>query len=241
MPSSGLPATPKDPPPGRAHPSRHRNSARPRAPWRESLTAGVQFFGSFLRRPARVGSLVPSSRALARVMVAGDILERARVVVELGPGTGAFTGLILDRMSAGALFLAVELDEGHARRLQQRFAGARVIHGSAEHLPRYVRRLGAGAVDCVVSGLPWTNMKGPMQDRILQAITSVLSPEGCFATFSYIHARWFPGAVGFRSRLSRHFRQVAASRIVWRNLPPAVVYTCHQPCGDRLREPGADA
>ena len=65
---------------------------------------GLRLFGQFLRRPGAVGAVVPSSAELAeRITAAGDV-ERARVVVELGPGTGVVT---LAVMSTSRVSLSV--------------------------------------------------------------------------------------------------------------------------------------
>ena len=49
------------------------------------------FVREFVRSPLRTASIVPSSSRLAEQMVAALPAEGDPVVVELGPGTGAFT------------------------------------------------------------------------------------------------------------------------------------------------------
>ena len=60
------------------------------------LIEHLEFFHAFIREPASVGALSPSSRALAMAMIDGFDLRHADTIVELGPGTGAFTGPILE-------------------------------------------------------------------------------------------------------------------------------------------------
>ena len=50
---------------------------------------------AFLAYPVRTGAIAPSSRFLAARMIEDMRLSEAGVVVELGPGTGAFTRAIL--------------------------------------------------------------------------------------------------------------------------------------------------
>jgi phosphatidylethanolamine/phosphatidyl-N-methylethanolamine N-methyltransferase len=161
-------------------------------------------------------------------MLADCDLRNAQVVVELGPGTGSFTRLILERIGKGSLFLAMELDEDSVRRLRVAFPDLEVHHRSAEGLPDLLDAHGRRA-DCVVSGLPWANMGAEVQDRILDGVVGSLRPHGVFTTFAYLHARWLPGAVRFRRRLDRRFGSVRMSPVVWRNLPPAFVYCCRHP------------
>jgi len=150
------------------------------------------------------------------------------MVVELGPGTGAFTRLILDRIGPETLFLALELDGACVKRLREHLHGLEIHQDSAEHLERHLKRLGVESADYVISGLPWSNMRRQVQDRILDAVVRSLAPKGVFTTFAYIHAAWLPTALRFRRRLREHFGSVRTSRIVWKNLPPAYVYRCRR-------------
>jgi phospholipid N-methyltransferase len=69
----------------------------------------IAFLQSFLREPASVGALSPSSKALARTMIEGFALKSADTVVELGPGTGAFTAPIREQIGRHTTFLTMEL------------------------------------------------------------------------------------------------------------------------------------
>src|SRR5262245_16672290 len=74
------------------------------------LDSPLRFLGAFMREPLTVGALWPSSKALARAVVDGCEFKPSATVVELGPGTGAFTKLLLDRLDARGRFIGVELN-----------------------------------------------------------------------------------------------------------------------------------
>jgi phospholipid N-methyltransferase len=186
----------------------------------------LQFLGAFLREPARVGSLAPSSPALAQAMLCGCDLKSARTVVEFGPGTGAFTRPILERIGRHTAFLALELDDEHVRGLRRRFPALSVYHDSAEQIQKYLAQHRRTKADYIISGLPWANMPVKAQEQILSAMLASLAPDGMFTTFAYVHACWLPRARRFRERLKKHFARVRTSRIVWKNVPPAFVYRC---------------
>ena len=186
----------------------------------------LEFFQAFIREPASVGALSPSSRALALAMIRGFPLERAHTVVELGPGTGAFTGPILDRIGRNTNFFVMELDPIHARGLRRRFPELTVYNDSAERMLEYLALHERQVADYIISGLPWANIPTENQDRIMDAILASLAPNGIFTTFAYLHARWLPKARQFRRALERRFAQVQTSPVIWRNLPPAFVYRC---------------
>ena len=185
-----------------------------------------RFFAAFLRRPATVGALMPSSAQLARALLEHCNLKSARTVVELGPGTGAVTRFILERIGPQTTFLAMELDPKATQNLRTRFPGLPVYSDSAEHLQKYLGRHGRKKAECIVSGLPWASMTTETQDRILDAILQTLKSGGMFTTFAYLHATWMPTARRFRERLEDRFGTVEVSRTVWRNVPPAYVYRC---------------
>ncbi|MER7273955.1 methyltransferase domain-containing protein [Dactylosporangium sp. NPDC000244] len=181
----------------------------------------------FLRHPLLTGAVAASSPALARQMTEGIGLERARTVVELGPGTGVFTDAILGRVAPGTRIVAIELNGHLAGRLADRYRGGpvEVVHGSAADVARLV----PGPVDVVVSGLPWTVMAEPVRRRILDAVTAVLTPAGAFTTFAYAHAAWTPPGRKFANDLRQRFGRTGTSRVVWRNLPPAFVHRAAAP------------
>jgi phosphatidylethanolamine/phosphatidyl-N-methylethanolamine N-methyltransferase len=184
---------------------------------------GLKFVQAFIREPFTVGSFWPSSSALSRALVGGCEFKPGDTVVELGPGTGNFTKLLLERLQGRGRMVALELSATNLSVLRKRFAPCEIIHDSAENLARYVE---ARSARCVVSGLAWGNMLPALQDRIFDAMLESLAPQGQFVAFGYIHAKWFPTSRRFRRRLLENFRRVEATPIVWRNLPPAFVYRC---------------
>ena len=185
-----------------------------------------RFLSAFLREPLTVGAFWPSSRALADLVVDGCDLRHRQTIVELGPGTGAFTELLLDRISSRSRFLAIELNEPNARELKRRFPQLEVHHESAARLRTCLSSSHNARADCIVSGLAWGNMLPATQDPIMDAILTSLEPGGLFTTFAYVHATWFPTSLRFRRWLFRNFQRIETTPIVWGNLPPAFVYRC---------------
>lgn len=192
------------------------------------LPEWLRFIAGFLRAPLSVGALGPSSQVLAEAMVHGFDLASCASVVELGPGTGAFTGRILAGIGKATTFLAIERDPIFARGLQGRYPGVVVYNDSAEKLAAYLARHGSNKVDYIVSGLPWASLPLRVQEDVFEAILASLAPDGVFSTFAYLHACWLPNAKRFRERLQGRFSSVEKSSVVWGNLPPAFVYRCRK-------------
>ena len=185
----------------------------------------LRFFGEFLRQPWTTGSVWPSSRVLSLAVVENCALCPDEFVVELGPGTGPFTELVIERINGQGRVVAVEINATNADVLRTRFPSCEVVTDSAEHLTRHFPRASA---DCIISGLAWGNMSSRLQDRIFRAVLKTLAPTGRFVGFAYAHARWFPATQRFRNSLERYFDRVEVTPIVWRNLPPAYVYRCYK-------------
>lgn len=185
----------------------------------------LHFLAEFVREPLKVGAILPSSKALSRVVVDASGIRPGNTVVELGPGTGAFTGLILQRVGGRGRLMAVELNPTHAEILRRRFPNCEVVQDSAENLTQHLQ---GEQADCIVSGLAWATMSPRLQHQIFRAILRSLKPGGQFVAFAYIHAAWMPTSRRFRKRLERHFKHVDTTPIVWRNLPPAFVFRCRR-------------
>ncbi|MGI3199573.1 class I SAM-dependent methyltransferase [Streptomyces sp. GLT-R25] len=189
----------------------------------------MTFFGEFLRSPLTVGAVAPSSGALARVVTAPVPGSGDPVVVELGPGTGAFTGAIQRRLGGRGRHIAVEINERFAARLAALHPGVDVALADAGSLAGVLGERGIERADVIVSGLPWVAFGENERRDVLAAVVDGLSESGAFTTFAYVHARWASPARRLLRSLEARFDEVVVGRTVWGNLPPALVYHCRRP------------
>src|SRR3712207_417414 len=121
---------------------------------RQNLTERLLFLRAFVTHPSRVGAVLPTSRKAVRDMLDLADVRGARVVVELGAGTGVYTREVLARLAPTARLLALEIDPQLARTLTAQLSDPRleVRCASAEHLDSHLE---GTAADVVVSGLPF--------------------------------------------------------------------------------------
>jgi phosphatidylethanolamine/phosphatidyl-N-methylethanolamine N-methyltransferase len=144
-----------------------------------------EFFRGFIRHPARVGSIVPSSHRLEQRLVRSARIREARTVVEFGPGTGGTTAAFLQAMSPTAQLLAIELDRDFYQHLCNAITDARfnLELGSAEHLADFLSARRMPAPDAIISGIPFSTMPPEVSDRVAAAIAKVLRPGGRFVAY----------------------------------------------------------
>lgn len=183
----------------------------------------LAMLGRFVRSPRTTGAVAPSSRALARAMVADLDLSGPVRVVELGPGTGVFTREIANHLGPAARCLAIDVDPGFVEQLHRRCPRVDAVCGSAADLPALTASAGFDRVDHIISGLPFASLPATVTADVLAGISAVLRPGGTFTTFQYVHGYPLPLAKAFREDMSARLGSRPTRHLVWRNLPPAYV------------------
>jgi phospholipid N-methyltransferase len=182
----------------------------------------IQFLRGFLQRPREVGSIIPSSRFLERRIVRASGIENARLIVELGPGTGGTTRAVLRAMHPEATLLAIEIHPRFASHLQSEIADPRLIvhEGSAADISEALARYGLGRPDVVLSGIPFSTMPRELGLAILRSAREALAPGGRFVAYQV------------RDRVAILGRQVfgrPSVQLELRNVPPMRVYRWDKP------------
>lgn len=186
------------------------------------------FLHEFIRNWKTVGAVAPSSPALASRMMEAAEVGRAQHVLELGPGTGAFTEAILDSMPHGSSYLGIELNETFVTQLKPRFPTMDFRIAGAQEFDFASYLVGKEPFDVVVSGLPWTAFPRWLQEGILGNVLPHLREGGRFATFAYYGFHRLPSGQRFRGLLHERLPGVETSRVVWGNVPPAFVYVARK-------------
>jgi len=156
-------------------------------------------------------------------------VEAARLVVELGAGTGTHTEDLLQRLGAQAQLLAFEIDPALAAGLHSKLPDPRlrVLTQSAEQLEVVLE---GRRPDVVVSALPFTSLPAGTGRVILQRTARVLAPGGVLLVLQYSPL--------LSSELSRLFGEVTR-RVSLLNLPPAFLFACREPTGGGRDGPAA--
>ncbi len=181
------------------------------------------FFREFLSNWQTTGAVAPSSAGLARRMMKAARVAEARCVLELGPGTGAFTRHIRQTLRPDARYLGLDMNPAFIASLRGQFPEMRFEQAAAQDFD-YETFLNGGGIDAIVCGLPWTAFPEELQTAILDRAFGVLKPGGVFATFAYTGFHRLPRGQKFRELLTKRSSRLETTATVWRNMPPAIVY-----------------
>jgi phosphatidylethanolamine/phosphatidyl-N-methylethanolamine N-methyltransferase len=197
-----------------------------------------KFYRQFREQYHTTGSILPSSRALARAMTRP--MRRAkppRRILEVGAGTGAVTAEIVRQLRRGDQFDIVEINADFVAYLGQRFseepdfrrrrAQSRIMHCPLQEVP------GEHGYDFMISGLPLNNFSLDLVDDIYRSYERLLKPDGTLTCFEYVWIRAMKMpfvSASEQTRLvkltqylqSKIRRHQIGEEIVFLNVPPAV-------------------
>ncbi len=180
-------------------------------------SALLNFLTCWLRSPKTVGAIAPSGPALSRTMAAAVDPSVEGPIVELGPGTGPVTAALLERGIDPARLVLVEYDDAFCKTLRGKYPGVKVVQGDAFALDVTLRGYASAPLSAVVSSLPLLNFAAEQRQKLVEAAMKMLRPRAPFIQFTY----------GANSPLpvESHLYETSASKRIWRNLPPARVWT----------------
>ena len=181
---------------------------------RMGRVAASVFLNEWIRHPAKVGAVWPSSARLARRMAACVPRSGDGLVIELGAGTGCVTKALLEGGIRADRLVVVERSSNFVRHLRRSFPSLNILHGDAQHLAELVPP--AAKVDAIVSSLPLRSLPQADARQIVSQWQQLLRRGGHAVQFSY----------DLRNRL-RHEPsglKLRGSQVVWANVPPARVF-----------------
>jgi phosphatidylethanolamine/phosphatidyl-N-methylethanolamine N-methyltransferase len=198
------------------------------------------FLKQFVEQFHTTGAVMPSGRPLAGALCrfVGSSPEPQRIL-EVGPGTGAVTATLVERMRDEDHLCLIEINQTFVTHLKTAFkeraplrAKAHrvdVIHGRLEDLTD------DGRYDLIVSGLPLNNFSVTAVEQILDGFGRLLKPGGVLSFFEYIGVRSVKSWVSSKEERARLraigdmlHRTLDGREIrrdwVWPNVPPAWVH-----------------
>jgi len=178
---------------------------------------GGKFLKTFLKERKQIGAVAPSSRFLVNKMCNKIDFESAKVIVELGPGTGVFTKEILKRATKDAKIFVFELNEDFYHVLGKKFKDKRLIlvNESAELMQVILTEHNVEHVCAIVSSLPLTVIPEPVKSNIVKASHDVLKKNGIYVQYQY--------TLNAKKLVEQYFGKLNL-KFSLINIPPAFIY-----------------
>jgi phospholipid N-methyltransferase len=179
------------------------------------------FARNFFKNPRMLGSLIPSSRYLVHQLLRDVDWQRARVIVELGPGVGTISREVLPRMRPDATLLAFEINRDFVRHLNENFDDPRlrVQHRSGAEVNDALRELRLGKADYVIAGIPFSIMSDEERMAVLRNCHEALAEDGVMLVYQF--------SAKVRTDLETLFAHVERMYEP-RNVLPAHVFKCRK-------------
>lgn len=181
------------------------------------MTEVLGFFQAWLKNPLGVAAVAPSGRALAS-LITSEISRDTGPVIELGPGTGVFTRMLIARGVRLEDLALIESASEFAVALKRRYPRVSTLWMDAERL-RTVRLFDGRPVGAVVSGLPLLSMPLRKVIAILTGAFCNMKPGGALYLFTYGPSCPIPPQV--LDHLGLEVERIGGTLA---NLPPARVY-----------------
>ena len=189
------------------------------------MNENIEFLQAFLKNPAKVGAIAPSSPELAQRMLDKIRPDEKNVVLELGVGTGAITKFLREIVPNRESYFGIELDKDLVKSLKKNYPDLKIVRGNACETYSLYQKNGFGKVGYIICCLPFVSMPNEIGERILLEIDKFME-QGCvFRTFQYAHGYYFPSAIKLREHLRNRYGKSKRSRLIVKNMPPAYTLT----------------
>ena len=180
------------------------------------------FLKEYIKDIRNVGAIAPSSRFLARKMVASVDFDTAKMIIEYGPGTGVFTKEIAGRIKPNTRLIVIETNPIFYQKLCEKYKSKNnieIINASAADIHSLQKSRSLPAPDYIISGLPFTALPTHVSKKILRDTSKLLGSKGEFITFQYTLLK--------KPLLKSYFNSISISREL-RNIPPTYILRCRQ-------------
>jgi phospholipid N-methyltransferase len=183
------------------------------------LSTRIKFFKEALINLKTLGTVTPSSRFLSKRMLREIDFSKADIIVELGPGNGAITKYILEKLAPSSKLICFEINDNFYGQLKdQNHPQLIVLNISAEKIADELKRLKINKVNYIISSLPLTIIPDDISDEILDKSFNVLEDNGTFIQYQY--------SLSYFKKLKSVFTESISLEFEPFNIPPAFIYRC---------------
>lgn len=200
----------------------------------------LAFVSQFITNFKTTGAVLPSGGMLARAMTrSARGADGPRRILEVGPGTGAFTRHLLRLLQPGDELHIVEINRKFADYLERKLLGEFRRRNPEIDVTLHCTSIQdvsvQGPFDCIVCGLPFNNFSCDLVRSIFRRMMRLLSEDGHLTFFEYAGVRVLMAPVvgsDGRRRMRQHRAMIKVldrrhrgrRDLVLANVPPAYAY-----------------
>jgi phospholipid N-methyltransferase len=185
------------------------------------MRENLLFMGKFFRHGLKIASFWPSSVAMSCATIGKIDWDKAKVIVELGAGTGPITEQIVRRLQPHTTLIAIERETDFVKVLQRRFSehkNVEIVEADVRHLDALFDARGIRHVDAFISGLPTPTLPRAVRDAMLATVSRYLVKNGVFSNITEVPFYYW--------KFYRRIFEDVSFELVVRNMPPGGVYHC---------------
>lgn len=150
----------------------------------KSMADDLRFIKGWIKEPKTVGSIKPTGRAAAKLMVqqipAGDL-----PILELGPGTGVITAMMLEMGIDPKRITSVEYDPEFCAHLREEYPGVNFIEGDAFNLNKTLKDIEGRKFCAILSGIPLLNFDKDERQKLVSGALEWVVEDGPFVQLCY--------------------------------------------------------
>jgi len=184
------------------------------------------YLRAFIKNLRKTGAIAPSSKYLARdfTRVLSHNLEENDKnpvrVLEIGPGTGSLTKLIIPALRSQDHFDIVELNHDFYRMIRWKY---RHLNNVQTHHANILDFEPDQPYDFIFSSLPYEGIPRDISKEIWAKKLQMCKPGSYITYYKYINIK------RFRCKFEKEIvsKYCCNEKLVLRNLPPAYLYTLH--------------
>ena len=146
----------------------------------------ILFFKTYFSKPNVIGSIIPSSTRLSKLMASYIQNPSKDIIIELGAGTGVVTSQIINRGVDLDKFYSIEFDQNLYIYLKEVFVGFKNLFNidageMTQHLPQNL----IGKTDIIICTIPLLVIGKEKVKQIFHEAKKLLKKGAYFFQFTY--------------------------------------------------------
>lgn len=179
------------------------------------------FFKEYILNLKEIGSIIPSSKFLAKKMIKDICSKKDLNILEVGAGTGVITSEIILKKSINSNLFVSEINPLFCKMLSQKFSGEKnvsVIEGDILNFSPSLK------FDFIICSLPFNSLPIHITEKIFDHLFLLLDNDGILVFFEYTFVSKLNLNNKFHSYKNEYLKsKIKETKITLLNLPPAMI------------------